>query len=128
MKKINLFHGLVVVLLCTTTLCSCLSDIFDDGREVLSSKVVVLNISHELVSVGVRPPGTTDDKVSLMECVVDGTNETFYISPNRIDGFGYEEGYIYKVRVRVMDIAAPPADGYTEKYELIEIISKEKVK
>lgn len=90
-----------------------------------AGRIVVLNISPELVPIGVRPPGNADEKVKLMECIVDGTNETFYISPNSIEGFEYVEGFKYKVRVRITDIDNPPADGYTEKYELMEIISKE---
>lgn len=109
------------IAICIIGLCMFMTSCSGDDAD----RIVVLNISPELVPVGVRPPGNADDKVKLMECIVDGTNETFYISPNRIEGFEYVEGFKYKVRVRITNIDNPPADGYTEIYELVEVISKE---
>ena len=46
---------------------------------------------------------------------------------NGIEGFEYEEGFIYNLKIRVEKVANPPADGSDRKYILIEVISKEKV-
>jgi heat shock protein HslJ len=44
----------------------------------------------------------------------------------QIEGFNYEEGYTYEILVSETQIENPPADGSSIKYELKEIISKEK--
>ncbi|MDR0229181.1 MAG: DUF4377 domain-containing protein [Flavobacteriaceae bacterium] len=52
--------------------------------------------------------------------------ELFY---NQIEGFNYEEGFEYKLEVKVEDIdygAHTPADAPTVKYTLVKEISKEK--
>ena len=52
-----------------------------------------------------------------------GTDEwRFFYSG--IEGFSYEPGYIYNLNVKKTDIANPPADASSIKYELIEILSK----
>ena len=59
-----------------------------------------------------------------MQCmVVDG--ELFY---DRIDGFDYEQGYVYKLKIERYDAwpdrAEPPQDASRYGYRLIETISK----
>ena len=44
-----------------------------------------------------------------------------------IEGFTYEWGFTYELRVRETRIANPPADGPSVRTELIELVSKEKV-
>ncbi|PZX55847.1 DUF4377 domain-containing protein [Algoriphagus chordae] len=49
--------------------------------------------------------------------------EFFYIS---IEGFDYEPGNIYQIKVKVTDKDSPvPADASSKNYELVEIMSKE---
>jgi hypothetical protein len=50
--------------------------------------------------------------------------EFFY---DEIEGFTYEEGYLYAVLVEVVDVEDPPADASSIEYTLIEILSKEEV-
>lgn len=47
--------------------------------------------------------------------------EFFYQS---IEGFAYEEGYTYKLRVRVEDVKNPPADASSKRYILVEVLEK----
>lgn len=42
-----------------------------------------------------------------------------------IEGFAYEEGYRYTVRVPRRRVSDPPADGSAFSYRLLEIISRE---
>ncbi len=49
---------------------------------------------------------------------------TYYY--DAIEGFDYEEGYNYKIKVEVSKIDNPPADASSEKYTLVEIIEKVK--
>ncbi len=46
---------------------------------------------------------------------------------NGIEGFQYEEGFVYTLKVRVEKIENPPADGSSGKYTLLKVITKEKV-
>lgn len=55
------------------------------------------------------------------DCILmDG--ELFY---DIIEGFNYEEGYKYIIKVKIEDVKNPPLDGSSNKYTLVEIISKE---
>lgn len=45
---------------------------------------------------------------------------------NQIEGFTYEPGYEYVLRVKTENIANPPADASSIKYTLIEQVSKTK--
>ena len=42
-----------------------------------------------------------------------------------IEGFDYEWGYVYKLRVNISNIEIPPEDASSTKYTLVEILSKE---
>lgn len=55
-----------------------------------------------------------------------GTDEWNYFY-DQIEGFDYEEGFIYTLKVRITPVANPPADGSDRKYTLLEVLSKEKV-
>lgn len=44
-----------------------------------------------------------------------------------IDGFNFEWGYHYKLKVNEVKLSLPPEDGSSIKYKLIRILSKEKV-
>ncbi len=46
---------------------------------------------------------------------------------DQIEGFQYEDGYIYTLRVRKEKVTDPPADASSIKYRLIKVIAKEKV-
>ncbi|WMX13087.1 DUF4377 domain-containing protein [Aureispira sp. CCB-E] len=48
--------------------------------------------------------------------------EYFY---SEIDGFTYEEGYVYNLNVKQTAIANPPMDGSSITYTLVEVLSKE---
>ena len=61
------------------------------------------------------------------------TNGAFYqvitlASPNcyveYLEGFDYEWGYEYKVRLKETTLAHPPEDGSSIEYKLLEVISK----
>ncbi|MBC3540176.1 DUF4377 domain-containing protein [Rufibacter sediminis] len=45
---------------------------------------------------------------------------------NEIEGFQYEAGFVYTLKARVEKVANPPADGASQKYTLLEVVSKEK--
>lgn len=119
-KRVSFVYGIAI---CLIGICIFVTSCSEDDPD----RVVVMDISPELVLEGVRPPGHSDDYVKMMKCIVEGTNETLYISPYGIEGFEFVEGFKYKVRIRITNIDNPPADGHTERYELVEIISKEHI-
>ncbi|MGI9566729.1 MAG: DUF4377 domain-containing protein [Nitrosopumilus sp.] len=47
--------------------------------------------------------------------------EYFY---DNIDGFVHETGHNYHIEVLITDVANPPADASSKKYELVKILSK----
>lgn len=78
----------------------------------------------EVLEVTVGPELKECVGVAPMQCmVVDG--ELFYSS---IDGFDYEEGYVYKLKMERYDAwpdrDEPPQDASRYGYRLIETISK----
>lgn len=46
---------------------------------------------------------------------------------DEIEGFNYELGYIYDIKVRKVEVENPPADASSIKYILVNVRSKEKV-
>ena len=46
---------------------------------------------------------------------------------SNIQGFAYEPGIVYSLSVKTEQIDNPPADGFSVKYTLLEVISKQEV-
>ncbi len=77
----------------------------------------------------VAPYGTACIGVGAMECLRvkeegDANWQLFY---NHIEGFAYEEGFQYTLRVKVEEVASPPADGSSLRYTLLEVVEKKPV-
>ncbi len=47
--------------------------------------------------------------------------EYFY---SEIEGFDYQDGFVYKLRIKETPIANPPADASSVRFELIEVLEK----
>ena len=54
-------------------------------------------------------------------------SDSWMTTLNATEGFEYQWGFVYELRVRETHIANPPADGSATRVELLNIISKEKV-
>ncbi len=91
------------------------------------SRIETFTISSQLVPNGTNPP--TSSIVNCMEATSNDTKEKYYLAPNGgIEGFTYEEGYEYVIRVLITPIENPPMDIiYPETFKLIEVLSKTKV-
>jgi len=74
-----------------------------------------------------KSPCTGVGKQSCMQ-VREDTTKQWQLFYNTIDGFTYEEGYIYKISVSKETIPQEkvPADGSSIKYSLIKVLSKTK--
>lgn len=76
-----------------------------------------LYVEPELVDcVGVAP----------MQCmqVKEDPNGEYLNFFNQIEGFTFEPGFTYELRVNVEPVANPPADGSALRYTLVEVVSK----
>ncbi len=59
--------------------------------------------------------------------VRDARTDEWTLFYGRIEGFTYEDGYAYELRVNVEEVKAPKADASSKRLRLVEIVSKEKV-
>ncbi|WFN33777.1 DUF4377 domain-containing protein [Methanogenium sp. S4BF] len=59
-----------------------------------------------------------------MPPAADGGWGLFY---DQIEGFAYEEGYLWTLRVKITGSENPPADASTLRYELVEVVEKKPV-
>ena len=93
------------------------SDALDAEQSSAGAETKTLYVAHHLSDcVGVGP----------MECMLvrdtpDGEWQLFY---SEIEGFDYEPGYDYELRIRMEDIPDPPADASSIRYILEEVVSK----
>jgi heat shock protein HslJ len=89
----------------------------EGAADVGESDAITMYIGPELVEcTGVAPQTCMQVKYSPEEAY-----QLFY---NQIEGFTYEPGYNYELKVMVTDVENPPADGSALKYSLIEEVSK----
>jgi heat shock protein HslJ len=63
-----------------------------------------------------------------MQCIQykEKQNETWKLLYQPIEGFTYEEGFLYKLKVKQVRVKNPPADGSSVHFVLKKVISKEK--
>ncbi|MBK1897053.1 DUF4377 domain-containing protein [Chryseobacterium paridis] len=74
-------------------------------------------------------PQTADcTGVAPMKClqVKENASENWGNFYSNIEGFTYEPGYEYVLKVKTEKIANPPADGSSIKYTLLKQVSKTK--
>jgi hypothetical protein len=83
---------------------------------------VFLTVSSETVDYSpIEGNGAVFDGLRIKE---DNANHWIIIPLNDIEGFNYEVGHEYKLKVLKTHLANPPADGSDVKYKLLEIILK----
>ena len=68
--------------------------------------------------------GIGPQKCLLVKHAINSSWENFYAT---IEGFSFESGYSYILKVRETPIENPPADASSIHYELVEIIEKSKI-
>jgi glyoxylase-like metal-dependent hydrolase (beta-lactamase superfamily II) len=85
-----------------------------------NSTVTTLHVDSELVDcVGVGP-----QKCMLIKEDFNSNWKNFY---DKIEGFEFQPGYVYKLKVKITEIKNPPSDASSLKYTLIEILEKNNV-
>lgn len=86
------------------------------GLEMPSENKILYVDSMLVDCVGVGP----------MKCmkIREDPNASWQNFYDKIEGFDYTEGKLYKISVKVTDVENPPADASSKKYELIEILDQ----
>lgn len=84
-----------------------------------AGKTETLYVNNKLVDcVGVAP-----QKCMQVRTSPKGEWTLFY---SGIDGFDYEPGYKYKLKVNITKVKNPPADASSLNYKLVKVLSKKK--
>lgn len=98
----------------------------DEGKD--SERVAIVTVASTLEEGAPLPPATPENPtiVYFMKVTEEGSQKTDLICVGRIEGFEFEEGYEYKLKVLITKLSTPPADGHSETYQLLEILSKNK--
>ena len=106
---------MILFIACLISVASCTSD--DDVE------IVTLKVNHYKQSGNALMPNQF--LLVQEEAAIDGDDWYFFYSG--IEGFDYELGYVYTLKVEKEIIGNPMADGGSINYKLIEEIGKEKV-
>lgn len=122
MKRCIYFTAVIMTcLLGITCLSSCLND--DDDVDVV--KNIIMNVDSEPCEV--YPFGWEITSPALgMKIKEENSKEWQNESQYAIEGFTFEPGYFYTLKVKKTILANPPADSGNVRYQLIEILKKEK--
>lgn len=99
------------------------------GIFVLTQCTASTNSSGENEKTLIVGPQTADcTGVAPMKClqVKEKPTENWTNFYSNIEGFTYEPGFEYVLKVKTEKIANPPADGSSIKYTLVKEVSKTK--
>lgn len=92
----------------------------DDDKD----EIVLMTVS---ATPGYIVPWGADFPMEYVSAMEDGEIYSSYFHPKEIEGFAYERGYEYRIRVRKIQIENPPADGSSIRYVWINTLSQTKV-
>ena len=117
--NIKYLSSFLVLLLSLCTL-SCSDD--NDERDWSEEKVI--EVSSEIVPAYIWGE---PNEVDVMLIKIDGEIQWKAYPITFIDGFEFEPGYTYTLKVKIIHLANPPQDGYDVQYKLLSLLSKTKV-
>ena len=115
----------------------------DIDEKTIETRKAIFIVEPSFVEITYTFTDDSRDPISTycLKLTDENTNELYAISPHRIEGFSYTEGYQYRIKVLVtLDKRIVPSidenvvvtpSGYTfgslESFELIEVLSKNRV-
>ncbi len=121
----NKFSGLILVLYVMIMGCdgNTMSDkpVAQNTNNTTTNSSTPKTIELYVDSKRVDCVGVAPQKCLRTRTDPNGEWQFFY---NNIEGFDYQEGFIYKLKVNTFDVENPPADASSIRYELNEVISK----
>ncbi|MFY0607047.1 MAG: DUF4377 domain-containing protein [Cyclobacteriaceae bacterium] len=93
--------------------------------EMIAENIVDMRVNHYTV---------TCEGASIGNCLlvqegdqIGSVDWDYFYFENSIEGFDYEPGFIYDLKIKKTTIENPPADGSSILYELVKIQSKTQV-
>lgn len=101
-------------------------------KEILVSVMAILTIAitahAQTKTIYINSTKKECTGVAPMQCFQYKTSpdEDWKLLYQPIEGFSYQEGYLYTLRVKTIRITNPPADGSSVRYILKKVISKQK--
>jgi heat shock protein HslJ len=101
----------------------------EKGNNILRfSPTKTSEITEKIIYVNGRTVPCTG--VAPQECwqVKESKSDDWTLLYQGIKGFKYENGYVYKLRVREEIISNPPADGSSREWVLVEVLEKTAMK
>lgn len=117
MKPLSLLLGVIATLLFG----SCLND-----KEVHDwSETVEMEVSSQLGEYRIWGMEPTDAPLSGIQVRETSESDWQVLPLTGIEGFDYEEGYAYRLKVEKTHLANPPADASNIRYKLLEVLSKQ---
>lgn len=102
---------------------SCLSD--DDPYADKVSEITITVKSETVFSYPFMGVNSESFPIEMLVVEEPGGRYT-QVTTTEIEGFEWERGYEYRLRVRKTVLGLPPADGTDTIYKLLSIISKTK--
>lgn len=117
--KANHLKNIIFLLLISLVSCS-----KEDSDQVYTAQ---LEIAPVIEYVAPHPPAHPDSPKDIPAIKVKETNksEEYHLGLKEINGFVFEEGYRYIIKVEITILANPPIDGNPKTYKLIQLISKD---
>ena len=84
------------------------------------------SLTFEEKTIFIGPEKAECVGVGPMECylVKENPEDKWQYFYNSIQGFEWEAGYTYKLRVAIYPVENPPADASSLRYELLEVVNK----
>jgi hypothetical protein len=76
----------------------------------------------KIIEVNILPYKTIANGAFFKSLVIKSDEDAL----EYLNNFDFQWGYHYKLKVRRIELAKPPADGSSIEYELIKVLSKEK--
>ena len=107
----------VVMVILTSLIVACTPGAGNGGEPTANDNKLTMYVGAETADcVGVAP----------QQCLVVkfDPNASWEFEYDGIDGFDYEPGFEYELRVQRVDVPNPPADGSSFYYQLVEVVSK----
>lgn len=112
-------HAVVAGLIWGSVLLSWNCGVPPAPKEKPAGEILTLEVAaHTVECVG--------EAVQRCLLVREGPEEEFRYFYDPVEGFDYQEGYRYRIRVLRRRVPDPPADASAFEYRLLEVLSKER--
>lgn len=115
-KKVFFLNALVIAFFVSFIFFSCTKD-----NDVDWSEESIVEVSPNIIPVHIFGE---PDVVEGILVKFDGFKEWVPYPLHFIEGFTFEEGYNYSLKVKVIHLANPPQDSYNIRCILLSVLSK----